>query len=54
MYINKYDDLPDCCLECRYFESDYNERDDRNFYYCHLNINLPTKKKTCKRQKVFK
>ena len=42
--------IPECCKICYYYETDYNEYSDVWYHYCLLNIFLPTKKQTCKRQ----
>ena len=47
------DEVPDCCRECFNFSISYNEHRDIHSYYCELNTYLPTKKKSCKRQKIY-
>ena len=47
-----YDKIPACCKVCYWFNYDWNEWTDTTAYYCELNLLFPTKKKTCKRQKI--
>lgn len=47
---------PECCKGCRHFEWDTYDSDGYGpvYYYCRLNIFLPTKKQTCKKQELYK
>ena len=51
-YVNMFEDLPICCKECRLLDDEYSEWHNRSFYYCILNIMLPFKKQSCKKQKL--
>ena len=43
--------IPICCLCCSYLDSDYNEFSERTAHYCNMNVFLPYRKQSCKRQK---
>lgn len=45
---------PDCCGDCHHLDSDYSEYQDKTFYFCRKNVFFPTKKQTCKKQKITK
>ena len=42
--------VPDCCWNCKHYESDSKDEYSSNYYYCKLGIAMPTKKKSCKKQ----
>jgi len=48
-----YSEFPDCCKNCQNLGDDWSEYTMVSVYYCELNIWLPTKKKTCKKQKSY-
>lgn len=51
-------EIPDCCEKCIHIDCEYAEFSDvgikstDGYYCCELNIFLPTKKQTCKRQEL--
>ncbi len=48
--------IPDCCCDCSELNSDF-ENDScycSPFYYCGLNLFMPTKKQTCKKKPIKK
>jgi len=47
----KWDDIPDCCKNCKNFEDDWLEVSEISVHYCILNLKFPTRKLTCKKQK---
>lgn len=42
--------IPHCCRQCIHFDSEFDEWNGKTYYYCNLNVWLPTKKGTCKKQ----
>ena len=38
--------VPDCCWNCKHYESDSKDVYSSNYYYCKLGIAMPTKKKS--------
>jgi len=47
---------PDCCKGCKHYEWDTTDPDGYGavYGYCLLNVFLPTKKQTCKKQELYK
>lgn len=46
-------DIPECCYNCQYFDTDYSEMRDETYYFCLVNLHFPTKNRTCKRCKPY-
>lgn len=51
--LNSRKDIPDCCRECKNFDSEYSEGYLMG-YWCNLNIYFPYKKQSCKKQVKWK
>jgi len=48
-------ELPLCCQICMMLYGPWHEDfTHKSLFYCRLGMFLPTKKKTCKRQQIFK
>jgi len=41
---------PKCCIGCPKFDWDSKDEYSPSYYYCELNLFLPTNKQTCKRK----
>lgn len=50
--IKKYA-RPKCCKNCQYLHNDYDWETGYGGDYCGLNIWLPTRKQTCKKQRPY-
>jgi hypothetical protein len=46
--------FPSCCGKCIHLDNDYDEYQDKTYWYCGEGIWFPTKKQTCKKQKLRK
>lgn len=44
---------PECCQNCRHFNSEYSEWSNETYYYCYKNVWWPTKKQTCKKKSSY-
>lgn len=51
--LPSWDEIPDCCKECKRFDSEYSDISMRYFYCCEKNVFFPTKKQTCKKQEKY-
>jgi len=49
----KLNGIPDCCLSCSYFYSEYDEYRGFDCTFCEKGLMLPTKKQSCKSQKII-
>jgi hypothetical protein len=45
-----YLNVPECCIQCRQLENDYDELHEISFWYCLRGLWLPNRKRVCKRQ----
>ncbi len=44
--------IPDCCWDCKRLDELYSELSDTTYRFCLLNIAMPVKKRTCKKQLI--
>lgn len=46
-------DLPECCINCKNRDDEYNEWSGESSVYCTKNIWWPTRKQTCSKQEPY-
>lgn len=52
--LSPYKPDPVCCRNCTHRDWEYDEWQGRSYSYCELNIWMPFKKQSCKKQQPFR